>query len=271
MTLDKRIPEHFSQRAQLAAQTALAAGEVILSYYDKEGLAFQPKGENDIVTAADLASEKCIFQQLRKHYPQDGFIGEESGFTDLEHEFTWVADPLDGTVNFAHGLPDFSISVACMQEDRPLLGAVYVPATDILILAERGKGAYKNSLPLKIRPCPQTDTALIGMDFTRRSYTNLDEHLALYQRILPKVGNIIKPESTVMTTAYCACGRFDAVFEMCPCIWDIAASHVILEEAGATVSDRYGNPIHYDRAMGYSMVAGSKDLHRELIQMTLDI
>ncbi len=271
MELFDKIPEGFSERARFACETALRAAEVLLRYYDSRTLSVSGKGDRDLVTEADYESEKLIREAIASSFPEDAFIGEESGYSGEKAEYTWVTDPLDGTINFAHGVQDFSISLGCLRNGKAWAGAVVVPVAGVLFCAEKGKGAYKNGQRIFVdRPENLHDT-LLATDFSMRPYADGEEHLALYNALLPVVMNVIKPESSVMTTAYTAAGRFGATLHQCLCIWDIAASVAILEEAGAVVTDRFGGELVFNRDLPYSMIAACPEIHAKLLEISRKI
>jgi len=262
------IPDGFSARARFACETALKAAEILMRYYDSRSLSVSDKGERDLVTEADYASEKAIRDALSLHYPEDAFIGEESGYDGEKTQYIWVTDPLDGTVNYAHGIQDFSISLGCLKNGQPYIGAVVVPVAGVMFCAEKGRGAYKNGQPIHVAHPSCLKETLLATDFSLRPYADGDEHLALYTALLPKVMNIIKPESSVMTTAYAASGRFGATLHQCLCIWDIAASVAILQEAGAIVTDRFGKELVFNRELPYSMIAACPEIHSQLLEIS---
>jgi len=254
-------------RTRLAREVAESAGALLLEIYRRDRFEVKGKGQNDLVTEADYAAESLVLARIREAFPEDTIIAEESGVMEKETGYTWVVDPLDGTVNFAHRLPEYAVSVGCLKDGRSWAGAVCLPVLGLLFHAEKGRGAFCNGEPIRIsHPVGLSDT-LLAMDFALRSYTSLSEHLRLYGRLLPLCMNIVKPESAVMSTAYVACGRFGAVLEQSLCIWDIAATAPILEEAGAAVTDAQGLPLAFDRILPYSVLAASPQIHGEILSV----
>jgi myo-inositol-1(or 4)-monophosphatase len=230
-----------------------------------ENLQVSRKGPGDFVSAADRKAEKILREALEKARPGYGLVMEESGVvegTDPSHR--WHIDPLDGTTNFLHGLPQFAISVGLEREGQVVAGVIYDPAKDELFIAERGKGAYLNNR--RIRVAARTDMAdavvTCGMPHIGRG----DHGLFLRETasVMGHVGGMRRLGAAALDLAYVACGRVDAYWERGLSTWDIAAGILMIREAGGFVSDADGGS---DPLAKGSVACGNEIIHRELLKL----
>ena len=154
---------------EIAAGIAREAGALTTKYFNR-GVQFEIKGEQDLVTEADRASEELILERLRSHFPSHTIVAEESGLHDKSSEYRWYVDPVDGTTNFAHGYPVYNVTLALEHKGELIAGVVYDPTRDEMFAAERGSGAYLNNRRIQVSPAPNIEVALFSTVFpTRRS------------------------------------------------------------------------------------------------------
>ena len=220
-------------------------GAELLRYYGTN-LEFSVKeSQSSIVTKADVKSEAIISGIIRSAFPTHNIVAEESGFSDLKSEYTWVVDPLDGTSNFAAGLPWFGVLIALFKGETPILGGAYLPVSNNLYLAERGKGATIDGKPLVIKNNIILKNSLIifNVDFSENE-DELDDGLAIYKRIVKSARNI-RCTNCLLDFLYTAESRFGAVINMYTKIWDIAALGLIVEESGGDLRFTNGEKVHY--------------------------
>jgi myo-inositol-1(or 4)-monophosphatase len=224
-------------------QTAREAGRILS---DRLGRALQVsnKGAIDLVTEADLASEKFIIDQIKSYHPRHAILAEESGATNAsgEAEWKWIIDPLDGTTNFAHGYPCFCVSIALEHDGRIELGVVYAPSSDEMFAAERGAGAALNDRRIRVSEIEDLNSAMLctGFPYNVRERPNFTRDFAKFTMESQAVR---RDGSAALDLAYLACGRFDGFWEEGLKAWDVAAGVLLIEEAGGTVSDFEGAPL----------------------------
>jgi myo-inositol-1(or 4)-monophosphatase len=224
-----------------AIETARDAGRLLLEKFGR-GIAVIKKGDIDLVTEADLASEALIIERIKSHFPKHAILAEESGETliDGDSEWKWIIDPLDGTTNFAHGYPCFCVTIALERNGEVVIGVTYDPTRDELFSAERGRGASLNNKPIRVSGCEELSEALIvtgfPYDFKRRE--DFARHLT--QFLLNSRG-VRRDGSAAIDMAYVACGRFDGFWEEGLNAWDMAAGVLLIEEAGGQVSGYDGS------------------------------
>lgn len=230
-----------------AVQTARDAGSVLA---DRLGRALQVsnKGDIDLVTEADVASEKLIIDRIKSHYPRHAILAEESGATDGvefipgKSEWKWIIDPLDGTTNYAHGYPCFCVSIALEREGKIEVGVIYDPMRDEMFAAERGSGATLNERRIRVSTVDDLNSAMLCTGFPynvreRPDFTRLFANFTMEAQAVRRDG------SASLDLAYLACGRFDGFWEEGLNAWDIAAGVLLIEEAGGRVSDFSGQPL----------------------------
>jgi myo-inositol-1(or 4)-monophosphatase len=231
---------HPSAFLSLAIQAALKSGELLKKGFGTRYQVSSKEGKQNLVTEYDKASEESIILTVQNHFPDHSFLAEETGSSGpSDSSVTWIIDPLDGTVNFAHHIPIFSISIAVAVEKRLLCGVVYQPMLNELFVAEKGKGAYLNGVPLRVSRCSQWDEAIMATGFPYNVDQNplhcIDHFVELAKLGIP----IRRLGSAAIDLAYVAAGRFDAYWEVSLHPWDMAAGKLLVEEAGGRVS-------HYD-------------------------
>jgi len=226
----------------LALQAALQSGELLRKKFGTEFKVSSKEGRHNLVTECDKASEKMIIDTIHKSFPHHAILAEESGASAQKNEVTWIIDPLDGTVNFAHSIPVFSVSIAVAIGDKVVSGVVYQPMTHEIFFAEKGKGSFLNGTRLSVSPTTSLEKAILSTGFPYNVNENplncIDTFAKLTRLGLP----IRRLGSAAIDLSYVAAGRFDAYWEVTLHPWDVAAGQLIVEEAGGKVTDYAGNP-----------------------------
>lgn len=198
------------------------------------------KGNRDMVTYVDSGNERRIVSELSRILPGAGFITEEQTVAFEKKELVWIIDPLDGTTNYVHGFPMFSVSIALMQNGKVVLGVVYVPALDECFYGYEGGGVFLNDRPITVSPTHSLADALITTGFPYEDLPDLDRHMELLKVYITHSHGIRRTGSAAVDLAYVACGRFDAMFETGLNPWDVAAGALLVKLAGGEVSDYTG-------------------------------
>jgi myo-inositol-1(or 4)-monophosphatase len=200
----------------------------------------ETKSLHNFVTYVDKTSEKLLVDRLQELLPQAGFIVEENTLQKQGQEYLWVVDPLDGTTNFIHGVPVFSISIALMQHDEAILGVVYEINRDECFWAIKGQGAWLNEKPIKVSSAPSVNDSLLATGFPYYDYQRLENYMELFTWCLRNSHGVRRLGSAAADLAYVAAGRFDGFFEYSLSPWDVAAGSLLVSEAGGKVTDFNG-------------------------------
>jgi len=249
---------------ETAKKAAILAGRKILSLR-KRGLTFNNKKRlGDFVTDADVASEQIILREIRSRFPNHNFISEEVGKIDNHSEYTWVIDPIDGTIPFSSGMPSFGISIGLIKEGKPYFGVINLPALNSLFWAERNKGAYLNGGRITVTKGKELLKSVIGFEFGYVGTRNV-EMQKLLKPIIDKVRYTPVLGSTVVGLSYVANGNLDAYIHSAH-PWDYAAGVVIVEEAGGKVTDYEGRPIDWSKDW-IDVFASNGVIHEEILSL----
>jgi myo-inositol-1(or 4)-monophosphatase len=230
-----------------------------------ENLQVSRKGPGDFVSAADRKAEKILRESLEKSRPGYGFVMEEEGViqgTDTSHR--WHIDPLDGTTNFLHGLPQFAISVGLERDGQIVAGVIYDPAKDELFIAERGKGAYLNNRRIRVAARGDLADAVVACGLPHIGRGDHGLFLRETAAVMGYVGGMRRWGAAALDLAYVACGRFDAYWERGLNSWDMAAGILMVREAGGFVSDADGGS---DPMAKGSIACGNEIMQRELLKL----
>jgi len=251
-------------RAAFVAELIRDAGALAQRYFTRElAFAAEAKGPQDWVSAADRAVEARIRTELARAFPGDAMLGEETGGDAGRAERLWVVDPIDGTLNFVHGMRYWCVSIAFVERGRRRIGAIYDPAQDELFLAVAGGGATLNGAPIRVSACAALDQALVAAGYVPRH--GLDVHLAL-RRALYEAGAAVKDMGAgALMLAHVAAGRFDAFVEPHMHPWDALAGLTLIEEAGGRVAP-YPGPAGL--AAGGAVVAGAPGVYDALTALS---
>ncbi|BCS87151.1 inositol monophosphatase family protein [Pseudodesulfovibrio sediminis] len=220
------------------------------------------KGRIDLVTETDLAVELMLKEGLAKLLPGSDFLAEETANSTTPGELTWIIDPVDGTTNFAHGVPFVANSIALWHEGRVVLGVVNLPLLGETFRAIEGRGAFMNDNPISVTDVTSMEKSLLATGFPYAIDAHLDDILKHFKRILPLTQGIRRPGAAALDLAYVACGRYEGFFEAALNPWDTAAGLLLVHEAGGTVSE-------YDTATPYAfgsrtILATNGGIHAEL-------
>lgn len=241
----------------LALKLAVEAGKIQTRKFRKN-LTIQWKGVTDPVTEVDKAAEKLIVAGIRKAFPSHAIVGEEGGAQGPAQDgapFVWVIDPLDGTVNYSHGLPTFAVSIGVWERGlrprqgklwdaaygTPLIGVVHAPALGETFVAERGKGAFCNGKRIRVSKQAKPLEAVLASGFSYHARTD-GENVREWMEVLTKFQAIRRMGSAALDLCFCAAGRFDGFWEYGLKAWDVAAGGLILQEAGGVVTNIAGKP-----------------------------
>lgn len=243
---------------------ARQAGEILRKGYGQDHQVSH-KGEIDLVTEIDQQSEAFLMGEIRSRYPQHAIVAEESGGLSGDNAHRWYIDPLDGTVNFAHGIPIFSVSLAYVQDGAALLGVVYDPMRDECFSAEAGKSAWLNGKPLHTSNTKALEQSLLVTGFPYDIRTHHQTNLELFAKFSLVSQGVRRLGSAALDLCYVAAGRFDGYWEMRLSPWDLAAGALIAKEAGALVSDLQGGSNYLQPP--YSILAAAPGLHAQMLQV----
>jgi myo-inositol-1(or 4)-monophosphatase len=239
--------------AKPASAIALEAGALLRDYY-RRGVATEYKGDADLVTEADRASEKLIVERLHTLFPDHGVYGEEGTRSNIEGEYRWYIDPLDGTTNFAHSFPVFCVSMGlerrspstpASEDGEVIAGIIYDPLRDELFTAEKGNGAYLNGAPIHVSAASELAEALVATGFPSRKRHD-SPNIHFYQQFSLRSHGVRRAGSAALDLAYTACGRLDAYWEFNLNPWDTSAGALLVTEAGGTMSGFDGSPFKLD-------------------------
>jgi myo-inositol-1(or 4)-monophosphatase len=223
------------------------------------------KGPSDMVSYVDKETEIKLVKGLTVLFPEAAFITEESTVEQVDKEFKWVIDPLDGTTNFLHGLPNFSISIALMQHSTLLIGVVYEVNLDECFYAWKDGGAYLNGKKITVSPIDKIKESLLASGFPYSQLDKSDNHFEILKELQDLSHGIRRFGSAAVDLAYVACGRFQAYYEFNLNIWDIAAGILIVQEAGGTICD-FENGDDYMHGKEILAAGPVKDQVLEVIQ-----
>ena len=249
----------------MVAAARKAARSLSRDFREVEKLQVSIKGPGNFVSAADHRAEAILREELAKARPGYGFLGEEGGLvagSDKTH--TWIVDPLDGTTNFLHGIPQFCISIGLERQGTMVAGVVYNPIADELFTAERGKGAFLNDQRLRVAARRDLGEAVFACGLPHRGRGDLALFRSEFEAIQDKVAGLRRFGAAALDLAWVAAGRVDAYWERNISPWDIAAGLLLVREAGGFVSDVDGKDTMMQTG---SIVAGNETMHHELLTL----
>jgi myo-inositol-1(or 4)-monophosphatase len=249
----------------IATEAALAAGEVLQSYWGKLEDAIIEKGRpGDLVTAADKASEVVVLEILRRHFPEHSILAEESGkLGNQDNKYLWAIDPLDGTTNYAHQYPAFAVSIGLLINGVPQVGVIYNPFHHELFRAAAGLGATRNRRPIKVSDTSELGKSLLVTGFAYDRRETSDNNYAEFSHLTHLTQGVRRSGSAAMDLAYVACGRFDGYWERGLSPWDMAAGIILVQEAGGKVTAYDNSPLKIESGR---ILATNGYLHDSLSQ-----
>jgi len=262
-----------------ASAIAREAGALLREFF-AQGVATEYKGDVDLVTAADRTSEKLIRERLAEAFPEHGVFGEEGTRERMEGEFRWYVDPLDGTTNFAHGFPQFCVSMgleqrpaqstkgAALDQDGTIVaGVIYDPMRDELYTAERGRGAWLNGKPMHVSRIEDLAESLVSTGFpSRKRHDSPNVHF--YQEFTLRSHGVRRAGSAALDLAYVASGRLEAFWEFNLNPWDTAAGILLVEEAGGLLTDFAGGAFQLN---SHEVLASNGLIHAEMVALFKDM
>lgn len=242
------------------------AGALLMSYLRRR-IGYEYKGDVDLVTEADRASEKFISERLRSRWPDFGILGEEGTRSDMAAEYRWLVDPLDGTTNFAHGYPVFCISIALVRGEDLLAGFLYDPTRDEFFAAEHGAGAKLNGQAMHVSKTKTLSESLLGTGFpSHKRHKNPNVHF--YHQLTLRSHGLRRAGSAALDLANVACGRYDGFWEFNLNPWDTAAGVLLVREAGGMVTRFDGSPFLLNSR---EVLASNAIIHQELMDNFAEI
>jgi myo-inositol-1(or 4)-monophosphatase len=252
-----------TKELEAAILAAREAGGVLREGFGRQH-SVRYKGEVDLVTEVDEQAERVIKEILLGAFPSYGMLAEEGGWLAGEEDARWIVDPLDGTTNYAHGLPIFAVSIALERAGEVVLGMVHDPMREQTYVAERGGGATLNDEPIRVSDTDEPSRALIatGLPYDRKK---MPEALELFGRFAVLARGMRRLGSTALDLCYVAAGTLDGYYERGIWAWDIAAGNLILEEAGGKVTDYRGSELDLK---GREIVASNGALHPAMTRLT---
>jgi myo-inositol-1(or 4)-monophosphatase len=254
--------ESFSSLTLVAIDAALLAGDLLRSGFGTAFSIHSKEGKHNLVTDYDHASEKALLDFLLKNVPDSHFLAEESGSTGQgTKEVLWIIDPLDGTVNFAHQIPMFSVSIAAEKRGEVVSGVVYQPITHELFVAEKGKGAFLNGKKLHVSSVSRLEDAILATGFPYDLAENPFHCIERFIQVLKLGIPIRRLGSAAIDLAYTAAGRFEGFFEVELGAWDCAAGKLLVEEAGGKVTHWNRKP--FDIRARSTIFASNGKIHEE--------
>lgn len=249
------------QIAKVALRAARAAGRVHLSRLSRINVS-RKSSAIDLVTEADHEAEQAVIEVLTRAFPSHAVLAEEGGANQQVSEHRWIIDPLDGTTNFAHGFPQFCVSIGYERRGRMRFGVVYDALKRECFTAERGKGARLNGRPIRVSRIAELETALLasGFPYDRRQRRHF--YLCFWEAFMMRVQGVRRTGAAALDLAYVACGRLDGFWEFGLKVWDVAAGSLLVEEAGGRVSNMDGSPLDLD---GARMVSSNGRIHDQML------
>ncbi len=249
----------------IAVKAARAAGAIInRASLDLDLLQVTAKSTNDFVTEVDQAAEQAVIDTLLAAYPGHGILAEESGRAHgaRDSEYVWIIDPLDGTTNFIHGFPVYSVSIALSFRGQLQQAVVYDPTRNDLFYASKGRGAFLNDRRLRVSKRTRLQECLIGTGFPFRKGDNFKRYMQMFEAVMPLCAGLRRPGSAALDLCYVAAGYYDAFFETGLNPWDIAAGALIITEAGGLIGNFTGESDYlYQR----EVVAGNPRIYAQLV------
>ena len=248
----------------MAVDAARAAGLLLRDALAGERRVSFKGTPTNLVTEMDARAEQLVSERLRAAFPDDALLGEEGGGCAGTSGRRWIVDPLDGTTNYAHGMPVFGVSIALETGGRPILGVIYDPNRDELFVAERGRGAWLGERRLSVSSTPTLDESLLSTGFPYDIRETPDNNLREFAAFCLRAQGVRRMGSAVLYLAYVAAGRTDGYWELRLGPWDVAAGALLVEEAGGRVTDLIGGALDLDAP---AIVASNGRIHDEMLSV----
>jgi len=253
---------NYHQELNTAKKAARSAAEIIREFAGSESFNVELKAKNDLVTDADVASEKEIVNVIKEAFPDDSILAEENHHLDsLPDGRVWIIDPIDGTTNFAHSFPIYCISIAFWEDKKPRVGLILEVAHDELFTAVEGEGAFRNGKKISVSKTEDPSSSIIGTGFPYNNLNLISNYLKFLHVLMEKTHGVRRPGSAAWDLCNVACGRYEGFYEYGLHAWDVAAGILIIREAGGVVSDWSGGD---NWLFGQRIIAGNKAIHHFL-------
>jgi myo-inositol-1(or 4)-monophosphatase len=244
---------------ETAEEIAREAGALLMDYYGR--VSFELKGDFDLVTAADKASEKLVVERLTKYFPEHSIMAEEGGGHESPSEYRWYVDPLDGTTNFAHGYPVFNVTLGLERSGEMIAGVVFDPTRNEMFRAEKGGGCFLNEKRMYVSKAARLHDSLVSTGFpSQNRHSNANIHF--YHQMAMSTHGVRRGGSAAIDLAYVACGRLEAFWEFGLKPWDLAAGVLLVDEAGGQHTTMYGHP---HRIGSTTLLASNGLIHAETV------
>jgi myo-inositol-1(or 4)-monophosphatase len=256
------MPNYLSTAVEIAREAGALLAELFT-----QPMEISYKRRSDLVTVADRRSEALIVERLRGHFPDHAIVAEEGGGHRTPSDYCWYVDPLDGTTNFAHGFPVFSVTLGLVYRGEVIAGVVYDPTREELFTAERGAGAYLNNRRLQVSRTEKLSECLVATGFPPFA-TNHDLNIQFYFRLTELSHGIRRAGSAALDLCSVAAGRFDGFWELKLNPWDKAAGSLLVTEAGGRVSDIQGRPFNL---LGDDVFASNGLVHDQMLEVFAEV
>jgi myo-inositol-1(or 4)-monophosphatase len=251
---------------ETAIEIAREAGSLLAHYYERR-IGYELKGDYDLVTEADRASERLVVERLNAYFPSHSVLGEEGGLRDNRSEYRWYVDPLDGTTNFAHGYPMFNVTMALEHNGELICGVIYDPLRQEMFAAELGGGAFLNGRRIHVSKTAKLEESLLSTGFpSRKRHENVNIHF--FHQVAMVTHGVRRGGSAAIDLAYVSCGRQDGFWEFGLNPWDMAAVLLLIREAGGCTTDMKGDKATLD---GPHIAASNSAIHGQLLQLFADV
>jgi myo-inositol-1(or 4)-monophosphatase len=252
---------------ETAVDIVRESGSLLANYLEKH-IGFELKGEFDLVTEADRASERLVVDRLRSHFPSHNIVAEEGSGHQSASEYCWFVDPLDGTTNFAHNFPMFNVTLGLACAGEVIAGVIYDPVRQEIFTAERGGGAYLNNRRIRVSGVQHLADSLASTGFpSRKRHQNVNIHF--YYQLAMATHGVRRTGSAALDLAYVAASRLDFFWEFGLKPWDMAAGTLLVREAGGQISDMHGAP--HSVSGSEHLVADNSALHGEILEIFSEI
>ena len=260
------LPMYTDAMLNIAIRAAREAARIQrIAFRDRSRLEISSKSAGDFVTQIDKECEQVIIEEIKKAYPGHSILGEESGQNGTtEAEYLWVIDPLDGTTNFIHGIDQFAVSIALLQNGIPIHAVVYDTMRDELFTATKGKGARLDSRRIRVSGAYSIQNSLLATGFPFREGDDYESYMNILRTMMENTCGLRRAGSAALDLCWTACGRFDGYWEKGIKIWDIAAGALIAREAGAIVTDFQGEGEFLKKG---EIIAATPKIYSEIIKV----
>lgn len=248
----------------IAVSAARQAGEIIIRHMELvDRLKITAKNGHEYFSEVDVKAEQCIINAIHKAYPDHSILAEESGAREGNSDYVWIIDPLDGTSNYLHGFPFFSVSIALKIKNRIEHGVVYDPLRHECFAASKGRGARMNDKRIRVSKQTQLSAALLGTGFSFRNLALVQKYVPTFEALMATCAGVRRTGSAALDLAYVASGRLDGFWEFGLRPWDVAAGSLLIREAGGLISDLQGSE---DFLKNGDIVAGTPKVFKSLLQ-----